>query len=120
MDRFTLDALAKKDLFVCMGIWLALEIVSFAMLPALRLVPEKSAIDNWFIGSLPLGIGGAFLLASSTQLSLLLLSPGYLPNRRLFRHLVPLISWLGLLGIAFPLLFLSLILFANLFSLFNS
>lgn len=104
--------LARKDFFVCLGVWLALEIVCFALLPALRLGQTRASLQPWFLASLLLGVGGAILAASSTQLGdFFQHQTSFIRNRWLQSLFVLLVSWLGLLGIAFPLLIISLQLF---------
>jgi hypothetical protein len=101
--------LVRKDLFVCLGIWLALEVVCFAILPALQLSLPRTSLQSWFLFSLLLGVGGAVLTASSTQLDEFLQTQETLLSRRVFRSFsIFLLSWLGLLGIGFPLLVMSL------------
>ncbi len=108
--------LAQKDLFACLGIWLVLEIISFGVLPAIGLTQPNLHLENWLIASLPLGIGGAFLFASSTRI---VTSPVHVNHpRRVRRDRFALISsWVGLLGIGFPILVISLQIFAKLFSI---
>lgn len=105
--------LARKDFFYCLGIWLAIEIVCFAILPALRLVQTGKSTDLWFIASVWAGIGGALLMAWGTQLTLL--GQGR-PPKRAGSILIGFLSWVGLLGIAFPILFMSSQLFSKLFT----
>ncbi len=113
--------LARKDFFVCLGIWLALEIIGFAILPALGLGQTRTSLQSWFLVSLLFGVGGAILTASSTQLG------NFFQNQTLFIHnkllqalFVLLVSWLGLLGIGFPLLVISLQLFTKPLELLKS
>lgn len=114
--RFSLNDFARKDFFFCLGIWLAIEIVCFVLLPALQLVQTGSFTNLWLIVSLILGIGGAALTAWATQLSTSLAAQGKTPKRAT-QTLLFLLNWLGLLGIAFPLLFMSTQLFSKLFAL---
>jgi hypothetical protein len=112
---------ARKDLFVCLGIWLTLEIVCFAILPALQLAQPRTSLQNWFLLSLLLGIGGAMITAGSTQLDDFLHSDSSFTRNRIIRWLlVSLVSWLGLLGIGFPLFVMSLQLFSKVFSVLKS
>lgn len=111
-----MNTLARKDLLVCLGIWLALEVIGFAVLPAIGLTQPNLHLLNWFIASLLLGIGGAFLFASSTRI---VTSPIHANHpRRVRRDRFALVSsWAGLIGIGFPILVISLQIFAKLFSL---
>jgi hypothetical protein len=113
--------LTRKDLFVCLGIWLALEIVCFAILPALRLGLPRSSLQIWFLISVLLGIGGSCLMASSTQLDEFFQFHNSWSRKRMARSLlVGAVSWLGLIGIGFPLLVISLQLFSKVFELLKS
>jgi 4-hydroxybenzoate polyprenyltransferase len=118
-----MNDLARKDLFVCLGIWLSLEIVCFGLLPLMQLGLPAEQLQRWFLFSLLLGIGGAILMAGSTQLADFLedrqSDPAYrfLRNRPLRSLLVSLVSWLGLLGIGFPLFVMSIQIFSKLFQL---
>jgi hypothetical protein len=106
---------ARKDLFTCLGAWLALELVCFGLLPGVGLVRSEINTEPWFIASIPLGIGGAFLLASSTHFL-----EGDRPETRWQKLLTnvsaSLISWAGLLGISFPILVMSILIFVELFA----
>jgi hypothetical protein len=113
--------LARKDFFVCLGIWLALEIVCFALLPALPQGQTRASLQPWFLFSILAGIAGAYLLSSNVQLKELFQRQDFfIRNRLLQRCLILLVSWLGLLGIGFPLLVISLQLFSKLFNLLKT
>lgn len=111
-----MNDLVRRDLFTCLGIWLALEIVCFGLLPAIGLTSTAIQTNQWFMISLPLGIGGAFLSASGTQLTLS--ENQSIHSRRVFdRSLAFLTSWVGLFGIGFPLIVMSVYLFGTLLSI---
>ena len=108
MRRFILNSAAKRDFFVCLGIWLVLEVICFAVVAALRLETVDITPQMLFIVSLPLGVGGACLLASATQLAQSYSIEFDNPSKSKWLTLgVRFLSWAGLLGIAFPLLVLS-------------
>ena len=107
-----MKSLARKDFFFCLGIWLAIEIVCFALVPVLNLAKPNPPIESWFMISLICGIGGAALIAYGTYIAARDRS-----SRRITRLTISLLSWLGLVGIAFPLMFASAQIFAKLFSL---
>jgi hypothetical protein len=112
---------ARKDFFVCLGIWLALEIICFALFPALQLGQTRASLQPWFLVSLLLGIGGAILTASSTQLGDFFQHQTFFIRSKFLQALFVLVlSWLGLLGIAFPLLVISLQLFTKPLELLKS
>ncbi len=112
---------SRKDLFVCLGIWLALEVICFGILPAMGLTQPRSSLQSWFWISLLLGIGGAVLIALSSQLAeFLQAEPSILPQPQLRSAAVRLVSWLGLFGIGFPLFVISLQVFHQLFGLLKA
>ncbi|MBW4467004.1 MAG: hypothetical protein KME07_16390 [Pegethrix bostrychoides GSE-TBD4-15B] len=112
---------SRKDLFVCLGIWLALEVICFGILPAMGFTQPRSSLQSWFWLSLLLGVGGAVLTASSSQLAeFLQFEPLLRPQPRLRSVAVGLISWLGLFGIGFPLFVISLQVFGLLFGLLKA
>ncbi len=112
---------SRKDLFVCLGIWLALEVICFGILPAMGFTQPRSSLQSWFWLSLLLGVGGAVLMASSSQLAEFLQSEPLLRRQLRLRSVaVGLISWLGLFGIGFPLFVISLQVFGLLFGLLKA
>jgi hypothetical protein len=104
MNNFSLDDLAKKDFFVCIGIWIALEVVSFVIFPSFRLIQPGDRLQSWFLMSLPLGILGAFMVGASSRYMAISneRDPGNARTLRIW--LGQLIGGLGLAGVAFPLL----------------
>ncbi len=116
MFRAAMNDLARKDFFVSLGIWLALEVVCFGILPLLRITAPWKELQPWFLLSLLAGIGGAILTAGSSQLTDFLRSQDFFAKKRkLSALLAGSISWLGLLGIAFPLFVISLQIFGKIF-----
>jgi hypothetical protein len=112
---------SRKDLFVCLGIWLSFEVIGFGILPALGLGQPRNSLQSWFVISLLLGIGGAVLTAASSQLAEFLQSEqSFLRQRRLQSMTVSFVSWLGLFGIGFPLFVISLQIFGRLFGLLKA
>lgn len=67
MNKFSLDELVTKDLLAALGLWVILEIISFIVFPALRLIEPAGRLQGWFLISLPIGVGGAFLVAASSR-----------------------------------------------------
>ena len=109
-----MNELARRDLLTCFGIWLALEIVGFGLLPAIGLARSEFNIEPWLIVSLPLGIGGAFLLASSTQM----LGRVHQDDRSqqiMMKISSTLLSWVGLIGIGFPILITTALILIEIF-----
>lgn len=104
-----MDARTRKDFFVCLGIWLGLELICFGLLPLLGLALPPNEWGAWFIMSVLAGIGGACLLAGSTQVADGFRSQESTATLKLpQRLLVSLMSWLGLAGIAFPVFLISM------------
>ena len=116
MRRFALNDLARKDLFFCLGIWLAIAIVSFVLLPMLHLSQPSMLLTLWLLISAVLGIGGAFLMALGTQFTSVVTAQEK-PVRRSTRIFISLLNWLGLIGISFPLLYMSMQIFGKIFTL---
>lgn len=113
--------LARKDLFTCLGIWLALELICFAILPLLRLGLPRAALQPWFLFSLLLGIGGALLTAGSTQMGESFRSDtSLIRGKGLQKFCEAIVGWLGLIGIGFPILVVSMQVLEKVFSLFKS
>lgn len=111
-----MNELVRRDFFVALGIWLALELISFAILPLLNLTEPWPKLQPWFWLSLFCGIGGAIFTASSTQINQFLKTQEFFLNKPKLRSLlVSLVAWLGLLGIGFPLFVISLQIFGKLF-----
>ena len=116
MRRFALNDLARKDLFFSLGIWLAIAIVSFVLLPALRLAQPSALLVFWIGISVVLGIGGAVLMALGTQFTSVVAVQDK-SIKRSTRIFISLLSWLGLIGISFPLLYMSMEIFGKIFAL---
>jgi hypothetical protein len=103
-----MNELARRDLMTCLGTWLALEIVGFGILPTI-VSSSPTQMENWFLLSLPLGIGGAFFTASGTQLFTHATAQETRVQQRLFYLLSGLSSCLGLVGIGFPLVVITVL-----------
>lgn len=119
INRLPVNNLARKDLFVCLGIWLAFEIICLILPPVLRLAPQQITPETWFIASFPFGIGGSCLMAVGTQLTLLADAQRKIVKRIPLALLAILAGWVGLLGIAFPLFIVSVQIFVSLFAAFK-
>jgi hypothetical protein len=105
----------KRDFLVCLAIWLALEVLCFLLLPLLGIISFEDNINQWLLPSIPVGITGASIFALSTQLFMLPLpsvrSSSKKAQVRLLRWgrilLGGLAAWIGLAGVAFPVLVIS-------------
>ncbi|MCU0524783.1 MAG: hypothetical protein MUF72_08145 [Elainella sp. Prado103] len=116
-----MNDLARKDFFTCLGIWLALEVVGFGILPLLGLTAAWQELQLWFWFSLLVGIGGAILTAGSAQLQAVLSNQEFFARRKILKSLATsVISWLGLLGIGFPIFVISLQICQKIFGIFKS
>lgn len=113
-----MNELARQDLLTCLGTWLALEVVGFGLLPAIGLGRSNLNIEPWLVVSLPLGIGGAFLLASSTQIlsKLIRLHQENRSQKIAMKLSSLLLSWVGLIGIGFPILITTALICVEIFS----
>lgn len=115
MNRLFGDTLAKRDFLISLGIWIALESVTFAFLPILGMVHLRDN-QGWLLASLPLGIGGAFLVGVGSRFAIF---SHRRPSKIIqFLQMVMAsgISLLGILGIAFPTLVASIGIFTKIFS----
>lgn len=121
MLRSLMNDLARRDLFTCLGIWLALEVVCFGILPLLGLTAPWQELRFWFLFSVLAGIGGVILTAGSAQLQAFLNDQAFFANRSYLKLILTgLLSWLGLIGIGFPIFVISLQICEKLFSILKS
>ncbi|NET38515.1 MAG: hypothetical protein F6K19_42065 [Cyanothece sp. SIO1E1] len=112
---FTPDELARKDFVSALGLWIPLEFVSFVVLPAIQIIQPGSRLQSWFLASLPLGVGGAFLVAISSRFMALMNKRSVSRNRTMELWLGQIVGWLGLVGIGFPLIMAMLEFFTKAF-----
>jgi hypothetical protein len=106
----------RRDLFVGCGIWLALLVIAFVLLPGIGLVQPEGRFDGWMLMSLAGGMIGVFLLALSPRL---IERDRQRPQRvsRWSRVIFwRLLAWMGLAGLASPILMMSYEIF---FTVFN-
>lgn len=114
MAPVSLNRQTKRDFQVCLIIWFVLELFCFLLIPALGIVPFTTGSDPWLSWSFILGLGGALLFAVSSQILV------NLPiQNRFWRKLGQqsggiFLAWLGLAGVAFPLLALNRLVFLGL------
>jgi hypothetical protein len=115
MNKPLIHPHTKRDFLVCLAIWLTLEGICFLILPLLGVISFEDSISQWFLPSIVIGIAGASIFALSTQLFMVPLpSIKSSPKKaqvRLLRWgrvlLGGLAAWIGLAGVAFPLLVIS-------------
>ena len=117
MTTAIINETARRDFFTCLGIWLSLEVLVFAVLPLVGLAQLSGGFRLWFVASLALGIVGALLLSWGALMLLKSRPTSDRPRRRVLQALLgQVLCWVGLLGIAFPLLVMSIELFTNVFA----
>lgn len=107
--------LARKDFLISLGIWMALEMICFVFLPVLGLIEPDSKLQSWFYATFPLGILGAFLIGFSSGFIAVSSRYGTRLMQGVKALLGEIISLIGIVGIAFPLLVASMELFSNAF-----
>lgn len=104
MRRFSFEDLAKKDFLASITMWVVLEVVSFIVFPALRLIQPGNRLQTWFWISVPLGLGGALLIGGSSQFVAMINDRAIRTNKPLLVWLGQAVGWVGITGILFPLL----------------
>ena len=106
----------RRDLFVGFGIWLALLVIAFVLLPGIGLVQPEARFDGWMLMSLVGGIIGIFLLALAPRL----IERDRQRQRRFSRWswilVWRLLAWIGLAGLASPILMISYEVFLTVFN----
>jgi cytochrome c oxidase assembly factor CtaG len=98
----TFDELGRKDFLSGLLLWVVIMVVSFLLLPALGAIQPGERLSLWFALSLPLGIGGAFLLGSSSRFVAITNERSSSNSKTLLSLLGQFGGWIGLAGILFP------------------
>jgi hypothetical protein len=113
MRHFPFEELGRKDFMTGLILWLVLEVLTFIFLPILGIIPFSDRLKGLFLVSLPLGVGGAFLLGASSRFVAV-------TNERIASQSKILLSFLGqfgggigMAGVIFPLLIAAGEFFAN-------
>lgn len=96
------DDLGRKDFLTGLLLWVVIMIVSFLLMPALGAIEPGERLSLWFSLSLPLGIGGAFLLGSSSRFMAITNERSSGSGKSLRSLLGQFGGWVGLAGILFP------------------
>lgn len=99
----------RKDFFSAFLVWLMLEIFSFILLPNFQLVGPENKFRTWASISIPLGLVGCVLVSVSSEF--IFLCHERLVDRDLKRVLIwlgQIGGWLGLVGVGFPLIVMSI------------
>ncbi|OLP20262.1 hypothetical protein BST81_00520 [Leptolyngbya sp. 'hensonii'] len=105
MNNSPFENLTKKDLIASFKIWLMMELTGFVIFPVLRLIQNLEKLQNWFLISLPLGIGGMLLIAASSQfISTVSERHANRTDKGLSILVGQVGGWVGSAGIMFPLI----------------
>lgn len=97
------DELGRKDFLSALALWVVIEIVSFLLLPGLGAIQPGDRLKYWFYLSLPLGIGGAFLVGASSRFIAMTHEKSANVNSRMVLSILGQFGgWFGLAGILFP------------------
>lgn len=113
MTRFSFDELQRRDILTGLGLWLTVEFVSFVVFPLLGLINPGVRLRIWFLISLPLGIGGAILIGTSSGL-MEMANRAARNVKPIYRILGQFGGWIGLVGLMFPFLMVMVEFFSNL------
>jgi hypothetical protein len=112
--RLSINDHTRQDFLICLAIWFALELVCFIFLPVFGAI--ERANEPWFSLSFAFGLGGSVLFALSSQI-LLTVSDRQQRYVRILQWLMGIIfAWMGLAGVAFPLLIIGIQAFARILS----
>lgn len=111
------QAFRRKEFFTSLGIWLGLQIVCLIVVMIFDSQVMATELRDWVYISLPLGAIGATLIGFGAGAVQLCKSHCKGLVRRLGIFLADLISFLGLIGVGFPLFICGLIVFNRLLSL---
>ena len=107
MNKFSIREVAQRDILTALGLWLTLEVICFAILPALKFIEPGDRLRAWFMTSVPLGILGSFTVGVSSHLLIRFNQLRYPeskhhPRKTFLLALGQLIGLLGLGGVGFP------------------
>ncbi len=103
MNHFSFEDLERTDFFAALSLWIVIELVNFAILPGLQFIQPGNRLPIWFGLSLPLGLGGAFLIGTSSRFVALAVNRRRSNTKTLMGIVGQLGGWVGLAGILFPL-----------------
>ncbi|MEB3291817.1 MAG: hypothetical protein VKJ24_01520 [Synechococcales bacterium] len=105
MNNFSLDEVQRRDLITSLVLWVVAEFVGLLLFPSLELIkPDPAKLRNWFMLSIPLGLGGAFLIAMSSRFVSSMVSRTSGNARSIAVILGQVAGWLGLAGVLYPLI----------------
>ena len=115
LHYYAFDDLGRKDFLSALLLWVVIEIVSFLLLPALGAIQPGERMRAWFTLSIPLGIGGAFLIGASSRFVAVTNERGSSGSKTLLSLLGQFGGWIGLAGILFPFVMVVSEFFARVF-----
>ncbi len=97
------DNIQRKDLVTSLILWAVCEFVGFVMFPALQLIQvEPLVLRNWFLTSLPLGLGGILLMLASARFVVFNTENDH-QLKTFASYLLAVSGWVALAGILYPL-----------------
>ncbi|MBE9030248.1 hypothetical protein IQ266_10950 [filamentous cyanobacterium LEGE 11480] len=97
------ESVQRKDLITSLVLWIVAEFVGFVMFPLLQLVRvDGGVMRNWFLTSLPLGLGGILLMVASSRLVVFNQEREH-QMKTLAAVLAGIAGWVALAGILYPL-----------------
>ncbi|PZD74875.1 hypothetical protein C1752_00851 [Acaryochloris thomasi RCC1774] len=102
--------LTQQDTLSALIVWLVLEGLSFILLPSFQLIPGEHKHLTWILISGSLGVTGAVLIGLSS--GIIQYCHDNLPrrgtNKQSLINVAQVMSWMGLAGVGFPLVFVAL------------
>lgn len=102
MSNFSFDDLLRKDFLRGLALWIVIEVVSFLILPGIGAIEPGERLKVWFSLSIPLGLGGAFLLGGSSRFVALINERAASGRKKALSLIGQFSGSIGLAGIIFP------------------
>jgi asparagine N-glycosylation enzyme membrane subunit Stt3 len=96
------EELGQKDFMTGLLLWVVIEAISFGLLPALGAIQPGDRMRLWLSISVPLGLGGAFLLGMSSRFVAITSERSSSDTKSLNTILGQSMGWLAMIGILFP------------------
>lgn len=102
MSNFSFDDLWRKDFLKGFVLWIVIEIVSFLILPGIGAIQPGDRLKFWFGLSVPLGLGGAFLIGGSSRFVAIMNERAASGSKTILSLLGQFGGSIGLAGVVFP------------------
>lgn len=115
MSQFSFDDLVKKDIISALKLWAFMEVGCFLIFPILGVIDPGPRLQSWFLFSIPAGLVGAFLVGVSSKFVSVTNERNASTIKRIELITGQAIGWIGLMGVAFPLLMVGIEFLAKLF-----